>query len=378
MIRRIGIVGGGQLGKMMCLAAKQMDFYIVILDPTADCPAHSVSDEHIIKDFYNEAALKELAGRVDVVTYEIEHINAGFLSELQRNGHLIYPTPDSLLIIQDKLAQKKLLSQNHIPVPAFMAVDTFEDIMRAVSQFGLPLMLKSRFGGYDGRGNFLLRNEASIARAVEFLGENSLIAEQWVDYVMEASILACRGVDGGIRVYPVAENIHHENILRQTLVPAELSEGKTKAAMDLATNVMNIFKGVGMFCVELFITRDGLALVNEIAPRPHNSGHYTIEACVVSQFENHIRSVSGLPLGDPSLIKPAVMMNLLGSDRSRGEGAVCLGLENALKINGVSVHIYGKRITKPMRKMGHITAIGGTREEALARADIAFRMLEIV
>ncbi|MDR1537689.1 MAG: 5-(carboxyamino)imidazole ribonucleotide synthase [Clostridiales bacterium] len=375
MISKIGIAGGGQLGKMMILEAKKMGFYVTILDPSERCPAHSICDEHIVADFGDEEALRRLASSSDVVTYEFEHINAQALLRLESEGFLIYPSAGSLLLIQDKLKQKMTLQSAGIPTPAFLPADSRQEIEEAASLFGYPLMIKSRFGGYDGKGNLILASEDGIDEALYF-SKGKKMAEQWVDFKLEASILACRGADGRIAVYPVAENTHIDSILRKTRAPAEISRELTDEAMNIAEKTMHAFQGVGMFCIELFITKSNGILVNEAAPRPHNSGHYTIEACRTSQFENHIRAVARLPLGDPSLVSCAVMANILGEDGACGP-ACASGLDRALEVPGASVHIYGKEISKPKRKMGHVTATGATLAEAESRAAAASSFLRM-
>lgn len=375
--KRIGIIGGGQLGQMMILEAKKMGFYITVLDPTEKCPAHSIADEHIIADFDNEKAIRMLAERSDVITYEFEHIGADILERLEAEGATVYPTASSLKIIQNKLTQKLLLEEKGAPVPEFMDVEDAEDIKKAGEMLGYPLVLKACTGGYDGKGNFVAKSEEDIIRGFNELGGGSLplMAERFFPFVMEASVLACRTADGEVSVFPVAENIHRDSILFETRVPAAISEETANNAMQLAKRVMDIFDGVGMFCVELFVDAEGRLAVNEVAPRPHNSGHYTIEACATSQFEQHIRAIAGLPLGDSSLIRPAVMRNILGSGE-KGR-AVVLGADEALKINGVSLHIYGKEISAPKRKMGHITAAADKLETAAENAEKAAQKIKV-
>jgi len=239
-------------------------------------------------------------------------------------------------------------------------------------------MLKACTGGYDGKGNALLKDESSIDKAFAALGNGSikLMVEGFVPFTMEISVLACRGIDGKMVVYPVGENVHVNSILDTTIVPAAISENCTQKAMKLAEDVMDVFHGVGMFCVEMFVTADEEVLINEVAPRPHNSGHYTIEGCLTSQFENHIRSITGLPLGDVTLRSPSVMRNLLGAPELSGV-SVALGVEEAYTLANVKVHLYGKAETKPYRKMGHLTAIGRTVEEAKVSADKAFEAITI-
>lgn len=377
--KKIGIIGGGQLGQMMILEAKKMGFYITVLDPTLDCPAHTIVDEHIVANFDDKEAIRLLAKKSDVVTYEFEHIDAIALKELEYEGVSIYPTAKSLEIIQNKYTQKILLKENKIPVPDFIQVNDVNDIINAGENFGYPFLLKSCTGGYDGKGNFVVHSKDEADKGFKVLGNGKLplMAERFFPFIMELSVLACRGINGEIEVYPVAENHHIDNILFETKVPAAISSETTKNAMDLAKNVMKIFDGVGMFCVEMFVDKNGNLAINEVAPRPHNSGHYTIEACITSQFEQHIRAVSGLPLGSAKLTSPVSMINLLGEEGYTGKTIVS-GADDCLNIKGVTLHIYGKSQTKPKRKMGHITAIGKTVDEASMIAKQAYKCIKII
>lgn len=374
----IGIIGGGQLGKMMILEAKKMGFSIIVLDPGKKCPAHTLVDKHIVAAFDDKEAIRELAKITDVITYEFEHIDADVLEELEEAGYKVYPTAKSLKTIQNKYSQKELLQNSGIPVPLFCKADTLEEITQAAHAYGLPLMLKSCTGGYDGKGNYCIHTPADIPAAYEALGGGTLplMAEKFFCFQMEISVLACRGIDGDIQVYPVAENIHHNSILAQTRVPANISQKTSDRAMALARQVMEVFEGVGMFCVEMFVDNHGDIVINEVAPRPHNSGHYTIEACVTSQFEQHIRAVAGLPLGAPDLVRPAVMYNLLGEEGSQG-GVLVTGAEKLLEIPGAALHIYGKEESRPHRKMGHITIIAKSLSEAIDKGAKASGLVKI-
>ena len=376
--KKIGIIGGGQLGQMMLLEAKKMGFYAVVLDPTPDCPCHSICDEHIIADFDDEKAFQLLAEKTDVITYEFEHINARALERLEDKGYKIYPTAASLEVIQDKLTQKEAMAKAGRPVPDFMIIESLDDMTKAGNEYGYPYMLKARTGGYDGKGNAVVKSADTIEKAYNELGGGKikLMAEKMIDFKMETSILACRSLNGDIAVYPVGDNKHIDSILHETSVPANIPDKASKLAMEVASKVMEIFDGIGMFCVEMFVTNDNDILVNEVAPRPHNSGHYTIEGCVTSQFENHIRAVVGLPLGDTGLISPTVMINLLGEVGYNGN-TVVEGLDKALALKGVSVHIYGKAQTKPKRKMGHITVTANSVSKAKEIAEKAFEYIKI-
>lgn len=377
--KKIGIIGGGQLGKMMILDAKRLGFYVITLDPTLNCPAHSISDEHIVAAFDDEKAIMELAKKSDVITYEFEHISTAALRKCEKAGHIIYPTVSSLEIIQNKYTQKKELLKNKIPIPEFEKIESIKDIQAVARKFGYPVMLKTCTGGYDGKGNALIKSEEGISEAFHLLGSGQvpLMTEKFVPFLMEVSVLACRGIDGNIAVYPVGENRHINSILDQTSVPAAISGGCTKKAMELAHKVMEVFAGVGMFCVEMFVTKDEALFINEVAPRPHNSGHYTIEGCMTSQFEQHIRAITGLPLGDVSLRCPTVMRNLLGEENEQGIASV-KGINEAMKSGCVKIHIYGKNEVKPRRKMGHLTVCSPTLQEATIEAEKAKECIKII
>lgn len=376
--KKIGIIGGGQLGQMMLLEAKKMGFYAVVLDPTEDCPCHSICDEHIVADFDDEKAFQLLAEKTDVITYEFEHINAKALERLEAKGYKVYPTAASLEVIQDKLTQKEAMLKAGLPVPDFIKIDSINDMINAGEKYGYPYMLKARTGGYDGKGNAVVKSVDKIEETYQELGGGKiqLMAEKMINFKMETSILACRSLNGDIAVYPVGDNKHIDSILHETSVPANIPDKASKTAMTVASKVMEIFDGIGMFCVEMFVTNDNDILVNEVAPRPHNSGHYTIEGCITSQFENHIRAVVGLPLGDTSLIGPTVMINLLGEVGFSGK-TVVEGLDKAMALKGVTVHIYGKSQTKPKRKMGHITVTANSVSKAKAIANEAFNYIKI-
>lgn len=370
--KRIGIIGGGQLGKMMILDAKRLGFYVTILDPTPNCPAHSISDEHIIASFDDEAAIKKLASKSDVITYEFEHICVDSLKSIEQDGHSVYPTVSSLEIIQNKYNQKIALQNNNIPVPDFCDANYIGDIVGVAEKFSYPMMLKTCTGGYDGKGNALIKNEQDIEAAFNKLGAGKvkLMAEKYVPFIMEVSVLACRGIDGEIVVYPVAENIHINSILDETIVPANIDDKTAKEAMKLANQVMEVFEGVGMFCIEMFICEDQSICINEVAPRPHNSGHYTIEGCYTSQFEQHIRAITGLPFGAVDLRSPIIMKNIIGSANISGS-ATYEGIEEALSNPKTRIHIYGKQEVKPFRKMGHITVCNEDINKAMEIVRVA-------
>jgi 5-(carboxyamino)imidazole ribonucleotide synthase len=366
-IKTIGIVGGGQLGKMMILDAKRLGFRVVTLDPSPDCPSASISDELIIGSFNDEKAYHALAKASDVITYEFEHINVSHLESIKKNGAKVFPSVASLKIIQDKLTQKQTLADANIPVPAFEKVENLEELQAYFAKNPQPFMLKARCGGYDGKGNFLIKGENSITEGFNVLGGNAgktLMAEEVIHFTRELSIIATRSQTGEIAIFPIAENVHVNSILDTTTVPAtKIGSTLHNKISEVAKNVMDCFKGVGTFCVELFIDdNNGTVWVNEVAPRVHNSGHYTIEACRVSQFENHIRAVVGLGLGSTELLVGGVVMkNIIG--KSSGNASYT-GVEDAYRLSpNINMHIYGKSQVSKGRKMGHYTVTGKSVEE---------------
>ena len=378
LMKKIGIIGGGQLGKMMILDAKRLGFEIVTLDPSEKCPSHSISDKHIQASFHDEDAYKALADQVDVITYEFEHIHADFLESLEEKGHTVYPTAKSLKIIQDKYTQKSLLKASGIPMPDFVKIESLDDLHQAGEKYGYPYMLKATRGGYDGKGNAIVESASDIEAKYKSLGSGQvpLMAERFLNFTKEISVLACRSISGDIAVYPVAENIHKNSILDETIVPAKLETASQEKAMRMAHDVMEIFEGVGMFCTEMFVDESGEIYLNEVAPRPHNSGHYTIEATFTSQYEQHIRAITGLPLGSVSLITPVVMRNILGTGL---EGPTQInGLEQTYKNPNLKVHLYGKACSKPGRKMGHLTVVGTDIKIIRKEAQLAVESIEII
>ncbi len=373
--KRIGIVGGGQLGRMLTIPAKEMGFNVTVLDATAHCPAAQVGAKQIIGALTDPKAIHKLAKGSDILTFEIEHIDAETLDALTKEGRIVHPSPKTLQTIKDKLLQKQFLNKNNIPTAPYVEVKTKENILDAVSKFDYPLVLKSRFGGYDGRGNALIQNENDIASAFEKLGRNDLYIEQFVQFNKELAVMVARSTKGDIKTYPVVETVHKNSILHYVLAPAPITKSLQQTAEKFAVEVMKHLGGAGVFGVEMFLKKNGEIFVNEIAPRVHNSGHYTIEASVTSQFENHIRAIAGLPLGETAMKTPAAaMVNILGERKGK---AMLEGLEKALAIQGVSVHIYGKAETRPERKMGHITVVGNNVKECLRKAKLARKAISI-
>src|ERR671925_1405538 len=373
----VGIIGGGQLGKMIAHEARRMSLRVIVLDPTEECPASGIANEQIVADFKNEEAIIQLAEKSDVVTYEIELANSRALKDLEARTYTVRPAPETLHIVQNKFRQKSFLRQHKIEVADFEHVMSKDHLYQLCNEFGFPVMLKACEDSYDGRGNLLITSPEQIGNAFRYFSGNDMMVERFVPFTKEISIMVARNPSGEVESFPVAENIHRNSILDTTIVPARISRKVELKANKLAEKTMEVLQGAGIFGIEMFVTKGGDVLVNEIAPRPHNSGHYTNEACSVSQFEQHLRAVLDLPLSKPELLSPAVMVNILGNEDLNGPYAV-KGLSRLLGVPGVKLYIYGKKTSKPWRKLGHITATGKTINEALARATKARKMVELV
>ena len=363
----LGVVGGGQLGRMIGEAVARLGVEVVVLDPTPDCPAAPVVSEQIVGDFDDPDAVHELASRVDALTFEIELADPELLAEASAEHDVpVQPDPGTLETIQDKLVQKEALADAGVPVPEFVAIATAEGLERVVEEFG-GVMLKAREGGYDGRGNVPVTDPADAADALDEVGGNAM-AEELLDFEREVAVMGLKGADGETRTYPVTETIHREEILRESVAPARADDAVVAEAESVAGDVLDFLDGHGVYGIELFETRDGEILVNEIAPRPHNSGHWTIEGARTSQFENHVRAVLGWPLGSTDLVAPAVTANVLG-DIDETQPATLRGVEDVLAAADADIHWYGKDDVRPLRKMGHLTATAGS-DDAAADSDV--------
>jgi 5-(carboxyamino)imidazole ribonucleotide synthase len=373
---RVGIIGGGQLGKMIAHEARRMSLKVIVLDPMKGCPASIIADEQIVADFKDEHAIMRLAEKSDVITYEIELANSTALRELEARTYPVRPAPETLHIVQNKFRQKSFLRQHKIDVADFDRVRSEDHLCQLCDNFGFPVMLKACENSYDGRGNFLITSREQVREAFNYFSRNELMVEKFVPFTKEISIMIARNPSGEVASFPVAENIHKNGILDTSIVPAGINQEVELKAKSMAEMTMEVLKGAGIFGIEMFVTKEGGVLINEIAPRPHNSGHYTNEACSVSQFEQHLRAVLDLPLSKPELLCPAVMINILGSEQSSGSYAI-KGLRRLLSVPGVKLYVYGKKTSKPGRKLGHITATGRTVEEALMRATNARTRFEL-
>lgn len=370
MKKTLGIIGGGQLGMMLVEAAKTMPEQIskiIVLDPIENCPASQVGAEQIIADFKDKQAIIDLAKKSDIITYEIESGDSEVLKLAQKYAE-INPSPDTLKIIQDKFLQKSFLSENNISVAEFIKVDSISDLESGLKKFGYPALLKARRDAYDGRGNFKINSSEQVQKAFEYFNGKDMVLERFVQFKMEVSIIAARNTKGQIQIFPLVENIHEENILRETIAPARVSKEIAKNAKIIAKNVMTVLKGAGVFGIEMFITQNNEIIINEIAPRVHNSGHHTLQSSKTSQFEQHLRAILGLELGSTTLVYPTIMYNILGSKEFEGEYKPIV-----LTGSNIFLKMYGKKISKPLRKLGHFNIVGRngeTIDELLKKVDI--------
>ncbi|MGZ4963972.1 MAG: 5-(carboxyamino)imidazole ribonucleotide synthase [Limisphaerales bacterium] len=368
---RLGIIGGGQLARMTAVAALRLGCDVIVLERNDHSPAAQVATRCLVGDWNNPDALLKLASQVDVVSIENEFINTDSLSAIEKSGHQLFPSTATLRLVQDKLIQKQCLQDAGLATTRFAAVENQQHLAEVAREFGLPLVLKARRNGYDGKGNFTVNSEADIAEAWKVLNgdRNGLYAEAFCNYRAELAVIITRAHDGAMAVYPVVETVQRDHICHIVRAPAAVSPKAEEKAHHMARAAIEAIQGVGSFGIELFVTDNDEVMINELAPRVHNSGHYTIEGCVCSQFENHVRALFGWPLGTTEMVAPAaVMVNLLGS--SQGSGAP-LGMENALQVTGAHVHIYGKAMSARGRKMGHVTALGPDVAQAEAAAQSA-------
>ncbi len=365
---RVAILGGGQLARMTAEAAARLGLEVAILEREPGSPAARMAARALVGAWDDREALLALAEDALVVTLENEFVDAEGLAWLAKQGVAIFPTARTLALIQDKLEQKRFMAAAGVLVPAFRAVEGAEDVERAGQEWSWPVVLKARRNGYDGYGNATLRGPEEIVPALERLGwpERGLLVERWVPFERELAVMVARGQGGECAVYPVVETVQRNHICHVVRAPASVAGEVAARAASVARHAVEAIGGIGVFGVELFLTAEGDVIYNEIAPRPHNSGHYTIEGCHTSQFENHLRAVLGLPLGDTSLVAPAaVMVNLLGM---RTGPARAEGLATALAVPGAHIHVYGKTASRVGRKMGHVTALGDTLAQAEERA----------
>jgi len=370
---QLGVLGGGQLGRMLIQETINYDVQVHCLDPDAEAPCKDIAHSLTVGSLNDFDTVYQFGKNKDVITVEIENVSIEALEKLEAEGKKVFPQPAVLKIIRDKGLQKQFYVDHNIPTPAFYLVNNKEEITKYISEF--PFMQKMRTGGYDGKGVTPLRTEKDLETAFEVPS----ILEKFVDFEKELSVIVARNENGETKVYPTVECEFspEANLVEFLFSPADVTPAIEKAAEELAISIIDTLGMVGILAVELFLTKDGQLLVNEIAPRPHNSGHHTIECNVTSQFEQHMRSVLNLPLGDTRIIQPGVMINLLGEKGFQGS-VIYQGLETAIAIPGVKPHIYGKAETKSFRKMGHITIVAPTLEEAKTNGRIVKELVKVI
>jgi len=367
---KLGILGGGQLGRMLIQEAVNFNIHISVLDPSSNAPCAALANSFVVGNFNDYQTVLDFGKTVDVLTIEIEHVNIEALEELERLGKKVFPTPQALRTIQDKGLQKQFYKANNIPTAPFHLIDNAEDALLFIEKG--PFMQKLRKGGYDGKGVTPLRTETEFKSAFDAPS----VLEEFVPFVKELAVIVARNESGELATFPLVEMEFNPeaNLVEFIFSPANVSIDIENNAKKIATDIANKLEHVGLLAIELFLTEDGNVLVNEIAPRPHNSGHHTIEACFVSQYGMHLRAILNMPLGSTGLRTPAVMINLLGEKGFEGK-ARYENIEEVLHTEGAYIHLYGKEDTKPFRKMGHITVCNTNLEEA---KDIARRFLKEV
>ena len=366
----IGVLGSGQLGRMFAIAARRMGYRVHTLSPDEDTPTGQVADLEINAPYEDLDAIAKFASGVSVVTFEFENVPAATAAAAERcapvrpAGHILHTT-------QHRLREKTFLSNAGLPLTPFRRIASLEDLAKAAAEIGLPAILKTADFGYDGKGQHRITSKADFPAAWKTVGQAESVLEAFVDFEREISVVAARSADGAFIHYGAIENQHRNGILHTSFAPARVPDSVTCAAVEIARTVLETLNVVGVLCVEFFVTKTGALLINELAPRPHNSGHFTVDANITSQFEQQLRAVCGLPLGSPAQLSPAAMINLLGDQWADGEP----NWAAATAISNVKLHLYGKLAPRPGRKMGHLTALAPNFEEALSAASLAFEAL---
>lgn len=371
----IGVIGGGQLGRMFVFEAKRMGYHVVVLDPKPNSPAGQVADEQIVAGFDEISAYFELAEKTDVITFEFEHINVKILESLEIKGYRVIPSSRTLEVIQNKFNQKTMLSRIGVKVPEFSKVNNLDELSKYFQYFDNKAILKSSLNGYDGKGNRVIKSDVELEPAYQMFGGEEIFIEEFIDFTKEVSIVVVKN-NSEISFYPVVENVHHNSILIKTLAPARLMDDVLQKIHDTSIKIVEELDDYGVYCIEFFVDDNSEVIVNEIAPRPHNSGHYTIEGCIASQYEQLVRIVCGMPLGSTHLRQPCAMYNILGSEESKGKYSIS-GLDSLYGIKDCHCHLYGKPDTNNMKKIGHITVLGETIDEAEDKGRIALNSIRI-
>ena len=366
----IGILGGGQLGRMMAMEGRRMGYRVGVLDPAINCPAGQVADFHVQTGLVNSQCVSDFVSQVDVVTIETELVPSKLLEDIEPY-QATSPSHHVLALVQDRLIQREFLATYGFPQTSFCAISDFTDLRQAQECARFPGILKKRRSGYDGRGQVRVNDTEDLHDAWQALKEVPSVLETLVPFKMELSIVLARGIQGEIRLYTLAENIHQRNILHATRVPAQVDNAVLAQAETLAISLAETLNYCGVMAVEFFLLEDNTLLINEMAPRPHNSGHFTLGACTTSQFEQHLRAICGLPLGDASLIQAVVMVNLLSDLWQNGPPQ----WEHLLAQPHIKLHLYGKKPSHSGRKMGHFLYFAEPDRNALDQAEIIFRKL---
>jgi len=370
---KLGVLGGGQLGRMLIQSAIDFNLDVKILDPDANAPCKDIAAEFVHGKLTDHDTVMDFAADCKVITIEIENVSISALKELQAQGKRVFPQPEIIELIQDKRVQKQFYQDNDIPTADFVLVENKEKVSQQITR--LPFVNKLGKEGYDGRGVQVIKSETDLDKAFDAPG----LIEDLIDFKKEISVIVARNESGEMTTFPVVELVFHPtaNLVEYLFAPAQISENLEVKAQDIAKDVINKLGMTGLLAVEMFITKDDQILVNEIAPRTHNSGHQTIEANVTSQFEQHLRAILNMPLGSTDSLTPAAMVNLLGEDGHTGP-ALYEGMDEVLRIEGTHVHLYGKKLTKPFRKMGHITITDRDIESLQNKVNLVKRTIKVI
>ena len=373
---KLGIIAGGQLGKMLIQEASKWDIITYVLDQDENCPARTIASHFVKGSNTDFESVYQFGKMVDLLTYEIENINIEALKKLKSEGIKIVPDPDILELIQDKGKQKEFYHKNNIPTAPFKIYNSLNDILKGIesNEIKLPFVQKLRKGGYDGRGVAVINNKSDLQRILD----GASVIENKISITKEISVIAARNKKGNVKCYPVVEMVFdpHANLVDKLICPSTITVEQSEKAIGIASEIVELLDMQGILAVEFFIDSESDVMVNEVAPRPHNSGHHTIEGIITSQFEQHLRAIFDLPLGSTKLKLPSVMINILGAEGYEGP-VMYEGLTESMAIDGVKVHLYGKKITKPFRKMGHITVLSTSLECALKKAEKVKQLIKV-
>ncbi len=373
---KLGIIAGGQLGKMLIQEASKWDIITYVLDNDEHCPAGSIASYYVKGSNFNFDSVYQFGKMVDVLTFEIENVNIDALKKLKSEGKIIVPDPEILQLIQDKGLQKKFYSRNGIPTSPFKLYESNAEILDSIEKEELkyPFVQKLRKGGYDGRGVAVITSKYDLKKLLP----GASVIEEKVEIIKEISVITARNRRGEVRCYPVVEMFFDQqaNLVDKLICPSSITVEQSEKAVNIASEIIELLNMEGLLAVEFFISANGEVIVNEIAPRPHNSGHHTIESIITSQFEQHLRAVLNLPLGSTKIKLPSVMINIVGDKGYEGP-VIYEGLTESMAIEGVKIHLYGKKITKPYRKMGHVTVLSSTLECALKKAEKVKQLIKV-